>query len=941
MEFRVLGSVEVRVDERAVVLPGGRARAVLAMLILHANEVVSADRLIEALWPGDPPGTVRAQIHNLVSSLRRALAGACPPGAPTNKVLVTGGMGYELRVEPGRSDLGLFHTLVTEARVASASGDRTAAAEGYRRALALWRGRAFEGIGSPLLEAEAARLDQELLAVSGEHARALMNLGLHADAAGRLARLVEEHPLHEELCGLLMLALYRSGRRAEALDVYARGRRALVDDLGVEPARALSELHQRILAGDPALDPPAQPLAQVPPCPAQLPADLPDFTGRPSNVQELSGLLTGPPGPAGAVGRTAVVITAVTGVGGIGKTSLAVHVAHRVREHFPDGQLYVNLRATDPRPLDPGEVLARFLRDFGVDGGSVPAEEDERAARYRSLVADRRVLVVLDNARDAGQVLPLLPGGPGCAVLVTSRRHLHGLHANHVLELGMLENAEAEELFARIVGPRRATAEQDAAAEVVAACAGLPLAIRIAGTRLTSRPGWTVRSLADRLADHRRRLAELDIPDLAVRTSFETSYQALPAPASPDGIDPARAFRLLGLPAAPDISLPAASALLGQPEQQTEAALQSLVDAHLLDEPSTGRYRFHDLLRAYAAERAAAEEIEQARYEALRRLLGWHLHTLAAASLILEPRPRQLEVYDSPATRQVSFATFDLALRWCEAERDNLLAYVRQAADCGMHDLASQFATVLRAYLDLRSYHSDLVTVSQIGLASARILGDQRGEAYNLNNLGVAHEELNQLEAATEALNETLIISHQLGDSIGEAAASGNLGNVHQRAGRYAQALGCFQRTLDLARQLGSRAYERNTLGNLGMMHNALGEFSQAADLCEQSLAMCQQDNDPRMEGFALVALAEAHHGLGRHAEAIAEYRRAQRINHQIGARLLHGQALLGLGDTLHDAGQPAEARTSWREALVILEEVGSAEAEKARARLSQPAPAP
>jgi DNA-binding SARP family transcriptional activator/predicted negative regulator of RcsB-dependent stress response len=908
------------------------------MLVWHANEVVSVDRLIEALWPGDPPATVRTQMHNLVSSLRRALAAACPPGAAAHQVLVTRSTGYQLCVEPGRSDLGLFHTLAADTRAASASGDHTAAAEGCRRALALWRGRAFEGIASPVLEAEAARLDQELLAVSAEYARALMNLGLHADAAGRLARLVGEHPLHEDLRGLLMLALYRSGRRAQALTVYQHGRRALVDDLGVEPARALSDLHQRILAGDPALDSSTQPPTPTPAGPAQLPADLPDFTGRRAHVKELSALLTGPPG---AAGRTAAVISAITGAGGVGKTSLAVHVAHRVRDHFPDGQLYVNLRATDPRPLEPGEVLARFLRDLGMDGGSVPADEDERAARYRSLVAGRRVLVVLDNARDARQIRPLVPGGQGCAVLVTSRRHLPGLPANQVLDLEMLDGAEAQELFARIVGRRRAAAEQDAAAEVVAACAGLPLAIRIAGTRLTSRPGWTVRSLADRLADHQRRLAELDVADLAVRTSFETSYQALPAPAKPDDIDPARAFRLLGLPAAPSISLPAASALLDQPEQHTEAALQMLVDAHLLDEPSAGRYRFHDLLRAYAAERAAAEEAEQARQQALRRLLCWHLHILAAASLVLDPRPRRLEVFDSPATRKVSFATFDLALRWCEAERDNLLASVRQAADCGLHDLANQFAVVLYSYLDLRYHHKDLVSVSQIGLASARILGDQWSEAANLNHLGLAYEELNQLEAATEALSETLPIWGRLGDPVGEASAWGNIGNIHHRAKRYTEALRCFRRTLALARQTGSRSHERTTLGNLGLIHNAVGQFDQAVGLCQQALAMCQDDGDPHGEGFALVALAEAYHGLGRHEEAMARYRQALNINQQIGARLWHGLALLGLGDALREVGRSEEARTSWRDALVILEELGSAQAEEARTKLNQPTSTP
>jgi len=542
---------------------------------------------------------------------------------------------------------------------------------------------------------------------------------------------------------------------------------------------------------------------------------------------------------------------------------------------------------------------------------------------------------VLDNARDAGQVRPLLPGGPGCAVLVTSRSHLPGMPADHLLGLTLLGPADSAALLARIIGPARAAAEPDATAGVIAACAGLPLAIRIAGTRLALRPGWTVSSLAGRLADHRRRLAELGVADLAVRSTFETSYLALPGSAEPDGIAPARAFRLLGLPAGPDIGLPAARALFGHSEQDTEVALQTLADAHLLDEPRAGRYRLHDLIRVYAAERAGTEEPAQARQEVLRRLIGWQIRTLITANDVLEPGRPRLRPASSPGP-SMSFASFDRALDWCETERDNLLASARQAAEYGMDDLACQLGLSLYSYLDVRGYYQDLVAVSEIGLASARALGDLPREAAALNNLGLAHEELNQIEAATGALTQALAIHGELGNQSGETAAWGNLGNVNQRAGRYPDALRCFQHALVLTRQTGQRSFERTTRGNLGHLYDAMGDYGQAAGFSEQALAMCREDGDRHGEAFALVALAGAYRGLRQAEQALATYGQARKLSEQIGAKVWQGLALLGLGDTLRDLGRAGEARICWQEALAALSEVGSAEAATVRARLSR-----
>jgi DNA-binding SARP family transcriptional activator len=619
MEFRILGPLEAWHDGRRRALGPPKQRALLGVLLLQANHTVSVDQLIEGLWGEAPPATVAAMLQVYVSKLRRVLrcGGDDDAGGPT---VVTERPGYRLLVEPEKLDSNRFEQLVEQGRRALADDEPEQAATALREALSLWRGPALADVTSELVgQATTAHLDETRLAAEEDRVEADLRCGRHHRLVSELKELVAVHPLRERLRGQLMLALYRSRRHVEALQVYQDTRRWLVDNFGIEPGAELQRLQRAILAADPVLEwrPPRQQVARVALIallpPRQLPPDIRTFTGRQEELERLCALLTPPAAAAPAV------ISAIDGGAGTGKSALAVHAAHRLAEWFPDGQLYVDLHGavTGLAPRESGEVLALFLRALGVDGTQIPAKAEEAAVLYRSLVAYRHMLILLDNAATVAQVRPLLPSGPGCSVLITSRPVLATLDAAAHLHLDVLPPKAAVDLLARVAGPARVAAEPEAAATLTRLCGWLPLAVRIAGAKLAGRPHWSVARLADRLADERGQLDELRAGDLDVRAAMKVSYERCAR-------EERRAFRLLGMLDAPDFAPSVLAAMLDVPVATAEDLAERLVDARLLEaarqDPSgQTRYRFPELLRLYARERLHDEEPEPARRAALQR----------------------------------------------------------------------------------------------------------------------------------------------------------------------------------------------------------------------------------------------------------------------------------------------------------------------------------
>jgi DNA-binding SARP family transcriptional activator/Tfp pilus assembly protein PilF len=934
MRFRLLGPVEVRAgdDWRGIGAP--KWRSVLATLLINPGQIVSADTLISEVWREDPPARAANLISIYVLRLRRLMAD------PDGKLLVTRAPGYQLRVSGDDTDALAFEAMVRDGRRAFAAGDPERAASRLTEALALWYGRPLADVPpTPLVEAEAERLAELRLGAVELRITAELALGGHDQAVAELRRLLADHPLREGLWLLLMRALDSAGRHAEALEVYGQARDAISEQLGVDPGAELRQLHAELLAKDTAapagvisagaVPPPAEPAPELRQArsakrawssPAQLPADVADFTGRDEQVKRLSDLLSGTTasGDPGAV-RIAVV----AGAGGLGKTSLAVHAAHRVRRRFPDGQLYVDLLGATPAPLLPGDVLARFLRDLGVDGRDIPVDEDERAARYRTTLAGRRMLVVLDNARDAAQVRPLLPGSASSAVLVTTRSRLPDLASTKLVDLNVLDDDEALKLFVKVVGEDRAAAEPEATAELLDACAGLPLAIRICAARLVTRSGWTIRAMADRLRDVHRRLDEMRTGDLAVRASFQVSFASLPASTDQQDIDPARAFCLLGLWQGPSISSAAAAAMFGTSEYRAEDALEVLVDIHLLESVAQGRYRFHDLLRVYAAERAEDDLLQAARDAAVTRLLTWYVRTADAAATAVSPyrytMPQPAATGDWPPS---SFADVDDALSWYDRERANLVAATRQAAASGQHEIAWRLPAPLFTMFNRRGNWADCISTHRVALDSARQAGNRQGEAWVLNNLGEALGFTHEAEGIGH-LERALTIRRDIGDHKGEAQTANNLADAYVILGRENEALALLRRALELNRTVGYRYGEGVALNNLGEAYLDLSRTEEAIDCFHRAQSTFAEINFPHGVGYALHNVGRCCLFLGRDAEALEYLRQALVVHRATGDRHREAFTLRFLGIAQCRSGQLAEARESRAQAAAIFEELG------------------
>jgi DNA-binding SARP family transcriptional activator len=941
MQVRLLGPVDVVVDGNPRPVRGLRRKAVLAVLALQAGEVVSTDRLTEAVWGQAAPTTAVNTLQSHMSYLRTVLGG--------KSAILAQAPGYLL-------DLCGDGTDVLEAERLLHQGMRSAepaeTARHLSRALKLWRGRPLADVtGVAWLEQQAERLDLLRLRVRQALSEARLAAGEHAQLVPELQEMAASHPLDERIHEQLMLALYRSGRQAEALAVYHRLRGTLDEELGIDPGQALRDLETAILQQAPALDVPAPAgvsTAPLAPVPAQLPPALPTFAGRStelSSLDVLAGVAAGAPAQAGpALGHgpavpAAMAICAVSGTAGVGKTALAVHWAHRVAGRFPDGQLYVNLRGFDPAgtALDPGQALGGFLDALGVPAARIPAGPDARAGLYRSLIAGKRILVVLDNARSADQVRPLLPGSPGCLAVVTSRDQLAGLVATEgarPLPLDLLTAADAWELLTRRLGAARVTAEPEAAGEIIAACARLPLALTIAASRAATSPGFPLAAVAAELGEAGYVLDPFDGGDHAtdVRAVFSWSYRALSAGA-------ARLFRLLGLHPSPDIPIAAAASLAAVPPCEARTTLAELTRAHLLAEPVPGRYTLHDLLRAYASELAHAHDTESDRHAAVHRLLDHYLHTAHSAAVAMEPFLYPVAVGPPcPGTRTTGLAGSEGALDWFTSEQATLLAAVELAARAGLSSHAWQLAWLLSTYLLRRGCWDDQAAACRTALAAARSTGDLAGQAYMSQRLAAGCAKSGRIAESYPLYAEALRLFEVIGDHASQAIIHGSLGWLAQREQRPAKSLSHSLHSLELYRRAGHRAGQANALKDVGFAHAMLGNHDQAISYCESALAEMRDLGERHWEGAIWDSLGYAHHQRGDYRQAVACYERAIALSRELADRFNEADTLSSLGDVHHSAGDTGAARRAWGEALRIFGEIDHPDRDKVRAKLRTPA---
>ena len=931
MLIRLLGPVDVLADEGPRQVRGLRRKAVLATLALHGGEVVSAGRLAEMVWGKDPPPTAVNTLQAHVSYLRTVL------GSKT--AIRARRPGYLLDLGGDPSDAQAAEQLL---RKGTSSADPAEGVRHLRAALALWRGQSLADVtGLAWLEEQAVRLDLLYLQVKRALAEARLAAGEHAALVPELEEMAAESPLDEQVHGQLMLALYRCGRQADALAAFGRLRAVLAEQLGIDPSPMLRDLQTAILRQDEALAVPARSptnMAARPipiPVPAQLPSAVPGFAGRAAELARLDAVLAQAERERSA-GSVAVVISAVSGTAGVGKTALAVQWAHRVAARFPDGQLYVNLNGFGPggQPAEPGEAVRGFLAGLGVAPAEVPGGVPAQAALYRSLLAGKRVLVVLDNARDAEQVRPLLPGSAGCLAIVTSRSDLAGLVAAegaYPVSLDLLPPAEAGELLARRLGEARVASEQSAVSEIIERCARLPLALAIAAARAAARPGFPLAAIAAGLRGATATLDPFGGTDLTtdVRAVFSWSCRLLSG-------DAARLFALLGLHPGPDISVPAAASLAAVPPGRAEALLAELAGAHLLSEHGPGRYTAHDLLRTYAAEQVHSLVPGADRAAARHRILDHYLHTAYIAARLLKPERDPIDLAEPPpGTVAEDLTTPDSALAWFAAEHRVLLACISASAAAGLDRHVWQLAWTVKTYLFRGGYWHEQVVTERAAVDAARRDGDLRGLGPAQFSLGEACERLNRLEEAESHYRDALETYAAAGDLSGEADICLGMAELAVHQHRFADALEHSRRALDTFRLAGDAIGQAFALCSVGWSHALLGEYHQALTFCQDALVRMPELGLREGEAGAWNSLGYAHHGLADHQQAAICYQRALGLYRELGDRYFEAGALTSLGDVHLSAGDSGAARRAWAQALRILEEIDHADASRVRAKLT------
>ncbi|MFI5952307.1 BTAD domain-containing putative transcriptional regulator [Cryptosporangium sp. NPDC051539] len=938
--FRLLGDLDVRAaDGRPVAAGRRKQRALLVMLLLRAGTVVRADEIIDALWDGDPPSSARANLHSYVFGVRHVLDEVAPGGAST---LVTSSAGYRLDLGDGECDVGVFDAAAADGRRALDRGRPREALDRLTVALGLWRGPFLPDLADlGWVVPHAARLTESRLAAIEDRAEACLALGEHAGLVADLAVATAGNPLRERLWARYVRALQATGRRTEALAAYETIRAALADELGVDPGRELQELQAQLL-DEPVHRPPAL-----------LPPAVADFTGRAEEVRRLRKALSPHTPPSG------LTVLGITGMAGVGKTTLALHVAHSAATAYPDGRLYANLAGAGPNPVPPADVLARFLRALGVPSPAIPPDPDERAELYRTLLDGRRVLVVLDNAASEAQVRPLLPGTAGCTVLLTSRVRLSGLEGARWSELDVLTEDDGVRLLARIVNDARVgddSAHDTAAADVVQLCGGLPLAVRIAGARLTSRPSWTLSRLVALLRDEKRRLDRLDIGDLQIRASLALSEDALRPSAR-------RLFRALATVDGPDFGGWLATVLSDQLPERASLDLDDLVDAHVLsavgtDSAGQTRYRFHDLVRLYARDEDPGDVVRTA-------IGGW----LAVAERLEPalPGPCYAPIPGSAFRPDVAAVLDDLRgvepLDWFDAEQAGVRAVIRQACAAGLHEAAFDLAQRMEKYFDVRGMYAEWATTNRLVQAACAGAGNRRGEAVvrrGLIDVNTWISDDHGTEAMARSLDEALELQdlfRELGELGGAADAAvmrswgltasgrrdeaiaaardalrwagetGHLGGqlrahislalAHREQAELGEALEHLFQALDRARELGNPRQVASVLQFLGIGHSEYGALDEGEAYLTESLEISERHRDGYTSALTRIGLARLHLRRGDAearpaAEAALAHAREYRMPHHM------ADALGILGEIELNAGHPAEAAEYLRESVAL-----------------------
>lgn len=945
MEFRILGPVEMHIDGQACELGSPKERCVLAMLLWRLGRPVSADALVDGIWGDNPPVRARTSLHSYVSRLRNSLKGT------TSSLRWRSGF-YTLDVDPGAVDIHQFRDLREQARAIGESGDDEQASMLLRQAEELWRGEPLAGLSGDWANRTRLNLISERFRTTCDRIEAELRLGRHADLITQISDLADEHPFDEALVKYLMIALYRCGRATEAMETYRHTRRRLIEEIGKEPGAELRDLHQRMLNEDPDLNikRPIRPQHRGAP-PNNLPRDNPDFTGR---VAELGKLLH-------AIdtehARETVTVVAITGMPGAGKSTFAVHAAHLLRERYPE-RFYLDLHTHHhiEEPMDATSGLGVLLRTRGVPPERIPAGLEERAALWRSELVDHRALIVLDDASEVSQIQPLLPGNPGCLVLITCRRRVIGIPGIVDIALDTMRVDEAVSLFARIVGNERVR-DEAAVAEVVELCKYLPLKIQLEGSRFRQHPTWSISALAAQLARSRFNRTEIWAEEREVANSLDLSYRYLSS-------EQQRMFRQLALHPTTSFSVYAVAAASGSESLDgAERVLESLLEYHLLEEPELGRYKFHDLIREYAWRRSQADDTEVDRKQVVHRILDYYLCLVARAASITYPFHRRMGI--NPLYAPAALPPLNSGLECqqeMEAEQANVFCIIRYAAGNNwpkhaalLPHLLAQFLDSWGLWVEAKDLHqlairgwgdvpdgigearsaADLCLIlgrsgcftealeyGNSALATFKAHGDKSGEAEVLDCLGLVLWEWSRYSKALEYHERALKIWRELHDRHGEANALLHSAGSLSRTSKYQESLNLSGKALAIFRETGDRHGEGRSINNIAQVLQRLGRYNNAIEHYRQALVISRDIGDRQGEAIVLNNIGEVLQRTGRFNESLDYYRSALRIYRDIGDRRCEADALNNIGAVFQKSGNPAEALVHHQKALVMAHEL-------------------